>query len=964
MSDKVVIKKPEDNTILTTVPDSLRVIMKGNQGGSSAYWDRSGTTLSPRTSGDSVDLGIGGITSTGPGTFGQIIDNGLTASLGVYTDASKQLTSTAPSTGILGYWSRTGTTISPSNAGDDFSIASNIFQNSNTAYHYFGLNGDGSISFSSNKFQFDSLTSIALNADTDVTGNFTTTGTITSTTDDISLHPTATVVVAAVDSRGKDAADFVCDGTNDQVTIESAIAALVAATSDDVYETVVTNVRSQKLQGGKVVLLAGGYHITAPIDITSSSVSIEGEGTATTIFNDATDGSHAINVDGTGEAYGLWHIRMRNFRVQGNVNSGDGIHIYKSPHTTIEDIVAVRNGGAGFYIEAMSGSLVGADNSIVSDCRATINYGHGMHFKLIHEILVNNCHIEENLGDGIYCDTVTDFHLNNCSIEDQDQVGGGAGLRMVNANAPRLSNNTFEDSLVIGLIGAGTTLYTGNTLGTFTLTGGTNSIVQMTGNRCQAITTSGSIAVLDISNCHVSTLRLESTAAGSELTYSNNSQTDSNTGKFTFANAKFTGSRVRFRSASTFSESLEFVGGELIQYVDITAGERLAITGVNYYTSADHSLKCSAANAIWNISGNSFYLPYVLTIDGNGNGSTAKLNFSSNTVRLNKITVDDFDRVAFTGNLLQGYTTTTFSSIDTILSFVGNTLQNGADITIDNTCSARTLVAMNNVSVNSNLTNNGTGETAVTLNMNDDPSTWGKNIGVGEIDLTSIFNTTGTLKLQPDVEGDVSLFEDTDIADNVDGKSLYLYRKSADERGDRYIQMYLSQWGTAVFKADANIQFQTTGTNNYIYFRSDADMYFNVASGKPFYFRNNTSNQDIRMSFTGTTNSGEFRWMEDEDYFQFYDDVLLQDNEKLFLGSAADTSVYFDGLDLVINSENVTANDEVHFTNFDFYTFDNPVKITTIKSGSTQGNAGAAADETWKTSGHATLPDNVLMIGV
>jgi hypothetical protein len=38
--------------------------------------------------------------------------------------------------------------------------------------------------------------------------------------------------------------------------------------------------------------------------------------------------------------------------------------------------------------------------------------------------------------------------------------------------------------------------------------------------------------------------------------------------------------------------------------------------------------------------------------------------------------------------------------------------------------------------------------------------------------------------------------------------------------------------------------------------------------------------------------------------------------------------------------------------------------ITSIKSGATQSGAGAAAKEIWKTSGHASLPDNVLMIGV
>jgi len=40
------------------------------------------------------------------------------------------------------------------------------------------------------------------------------------------------------------------------------------------------------------------------------------------------------------------------------------------------------------------------------------------------------------------------------------------------------------------------------------------------------------------------------------------------------------------------------------------------------------------------------------------------------------------------------------------------------------------------------------------------------------------------------------------------------------------------------------------------------------------------------------------------------------------------------------------------------------VSLYYIKAGSSQANAGAAAGELWKTSGHPTLPDNVVMIGV
>lgn len=50
-------------------------------------------------------------------------------------------------------------------------------------------------------------------------------------------------------------------------------------------------------------------------------------------------------------------------------------------------------------------------------------------------------------------------------------------------------------------------------------------------------------------------------------------------------------------------------------------------------------------------------------------------------------------------------------------------------------------------------------------------------------------------------------------------------------------------------------------------------------------------------------------------------------------------------------------------------TFDNDgnldvptISITNIKSGATQGAAGAATGEVWLTNGHATLPDGVLML--
>lgn len=46
------------------------------------------------------------------------------------------------------------------------------------------------------------------------------------------------------------------------------------------------------------------------------------------------------------------------------------------------------------------------------------------------------------------------------------------------------------------------------------------------------------------------------------------------------------------------------------------------------------------------------------------------------------------------------------------------------------------------------------------------------------------------------------------------------------------------------------------------------------------------------------------------------------------------------------------------------FTINATVFISVIKSGATQAAAGAGVNEIWKTNGHATLPNNVLLIGV
>ena len=75
--------------------------------------------------------------------------------------------------------------------------------------------------------------------------------------------------------------------------------------------------------------------------------------------------------------------------------------------------------------------------------------------------------------------------------------------------------------------------------------------------------------------------------------------------------------------------------------------------------------------------------------------------------------------------------------------------------------------------------------------------------------------------------------------------------------------------------------------------------------GNTLTFGAATAGTDITITFDGETNDGVFKWMEDEDYFEFSDDILIATTEKI---QFRDTAIYInssaDGqLDLVADTE-------------------------------------------------------------
>jgi hypothetical protein len=75
--------------------------------------------------------------------------------------------------------------------------------------------------------------------------------------------------------------------------------------------------------------------------------------------------------------------------------------------------------------------------------------------------------------------------------------------------------------------------------------------------------------------------------------------------------------------------------------------------------------------------------------------------------------------------------------------------------------------------------------------------------------------------------------------------------------------------------------------------------------GNTLTFGAGTAGTDITITFDGETSDGVLKWMEDEDYFEFSDDILIASTEKL---QFRDTAIYInssaDGqLDLVADTE-------------------------------------------------------------
>jgi len=167
----------------------------------------------------------------------------------------------------------------------------------------------------------------------------------------------------------------------------------IAYSGSDVDVLINNAISALPSTGGIIHLTKGTFTIDASLVI-PSYVSFRGSGiSSTTIYNIATDGTHGILINGT-DANARWGIKLSDFEIKGNSQSGDGIHGYHMiQYCSIERVRAYQNGGDGFHLEKMWGTEI-------TGCFAIQNYKAGYNLTRLNGTpLINNyAHTNEKQG--------------------------------------------------------------------------------------------------------------------------------------------------------------------------------------------------------------------------------------------------------------------------------------------------------------------------------------------------------------------------------------------------------------------------------------------------------------------------------------------------------------------------------------------------------------------------------------
>ncbi len=264
----------------------------------------------------------------------------------------------------------------------------------------------------------------------------------------------ATYIVAASNSRNKEQADYICDGTADQIEINAALAALgsggVVYLLDGTYtlaSDIVIALQNSKLVGaGRSSILKRGYTgaVNGLIHIFNSNVAVK-DLNIDNSYGGATTNDNGILLN----AGGLSDIVMQNLYVHGAASSGYGLYTSGAiMRVTVKDNYFSGN-YAGLYLNTLSyGHVTG---NVIDNSPQEGIYLTGSNYNIISQNTLTN-----TINGGIYAwnsgnNSIAWNTIQGSTGGEGIQLDGSAGTGSSNSN---ISNNTISDCSGAGIYSA------------------------------------------------------------------------------------------------------------------------------------------------------------------------------------------------------------------------------------------------------------------------------------------------------------------------------------------------------------------------------------------------------------------------------------------------------------------------------------------------------------------------------
>lgn len=199
-----------------------------------------------------------------------------------------------------------------------------------------------------------------------------------------SLISPSTIVISAADSKDKNRADYICDGTADEEEINDAIVALAAG-------------------GGRILLLEGTFYIASSIIFTKANVVIEGQGDGTILFtSDSAPAEYP-----TFTATNMNHTEIKNMKLTFYRATDEAIALINCTYAKIISVTGYSGGGTFAKLNSCNSNLIsscvigggaygvflyGTDTSVITNNNMMYQSTEGVHLEVSsdHNIVEGN----------------------------------------------------------------------------------------------------------------------------------------------------------------------------------------------------------------------------------------------------------------------------------------------------------------------------------------------------------------------------------------------------------------------------------------------------------------------------------------------------------------------------------------------------------------------------------------------